>query len=89
MSLKGGDMMWRNFRKDKQSIACICISIRINGVNLNSMHGRHRKIRRKGRRWNNAIIIEFNDGPSFTHQSTTRLHFLSPSGKMWLSCKIE
>ena len=81
MPLKGSDMMRRNFRKYKLPIAHIALFI--NGLDHNRMHGRYRKTRRKGSRWNNAIIIEFNDGLSFTLQSTTRLHFPSSSGKMW------
>ncbi len=77
MFSKGGNMLWRNFRKDKRHLAHI--PSHINHSDINRMYDRIGKTR-TARRRNNAVIVKFNDGICFTRQSTTRDQFLISVG---------
>ena len=66
MPFKGGDMVCRNFRKDKRCL--VNISVRINGLDMNRMHNSVGKTA-KAKRWNISVILKFNDGIFFARQS--------------------
>ena len=86
MLVKTDDVVWRNFRKCK--ICATHIAICINGFYSNWMSSRVGKIR-KAIRWNNAVIIKFNDGIFFASQSTTRFYFQETGSEVWFYCCNE
>ena len=76
-------MLWRNFPEVKTHPPNVPVSI--NCFDMNEMRVRVGKTR-QAIRWNNTVIIKFNDGISCARQSTTHLHFKQSGGGVCFSC---